>query len=94
MNDEFNKILLEPPEDEWFVKCPVCGYKISDCQCLFGGSAHPNRWKRIQVIKDHLYLLNSVELHHFIWLESMLEISYEDPEMTNILNELKGEHQC
>lgn len=42
MIDEFNKILLEPPEDEWFVKCPICGYKLSDCQCLVGGNAHPD----------------------------------------------------
>ena len=27
-------------------KCPICGYKISQCQCTFGGSAHPDRSKR------------------------------------------------
>ena len=27
-------------------KCPVCKYDISMCQCMFGGSAHPDRSKR------------------------------------------------
>lgn len=27
----------------WFNKCPICGYKLSDCQCLVGGNAHPDR---------------------------------------------------
>lgn len=86
--------LLEPPKDEWFNKCPICGYKLRDCQCLVSGNAHPDRWKKIKVIKDHLYLLNSVELHHVIWLERQWQMSYTDPEMTDILNEVKGEHQC
>lgn len=94
MNDEFDKILLEPPEDEWFNKCPVCRYKINNCQCLFGGNVHPDRSKRIEVIKDHLYLLDSVELDHFIRLESQWQMSYADSETNDILNEVKGELQC
>lgn len=94
MIGEFNKMLLEPPEDEWFVKCPICGYKLSDCQCLVGGNAHPDRWKKIKVVKDHLYLLNSVQIKHIIWLESNWETSYDDPEMNDILKELKGDQQC
>ena len=27
-------------------KCPVCKYDISMCQCMFGGSAHPDRSKK------------------------------------------------
>ena len=81
-------------KDEWFNKCPICGYKLSDCQCLVGGNAHPDRWKKIKVVKDHLYLFNSVQIKHVIWLESKWETSYDDPEMNDILKELKGENQC
>lgn len=74
--------------------CPICGYKLSDCQCLVGGNAHPDRWKKIKVVKDHLYMLNSVQIKHVIWLESKWETSYDDPEMNDILKELKGDQQC
>lgn len=92
MEIDFNKIILTPPKNEWFIKCPICGYKLSNCQCLFGGSAHPDRSKKMEVVKDHLYLLNSVQINHLIWLESKWKTSYTDPEMNDILNRLKGEN--
>ena len=39
-------------------KCPICNYSFNYCQCLYGGDAHPDREKRKQVVKDHLYLLS------------------------------------
>lgn len=72
--------------------CPVCGYKIDMCQCRFSGSAHPDRSKRIAVIQDHLYLLTPTQLAHFIFLQTLCEISYDDPEKMDILKELKGEN--
>lgn len=85
----FKETLLEPPEDEWFNECPICRYKLSYCQCLVAGNSHPNMWKRVKVVKDHLYLFNSVQVAHVIWLESKWETSYDDPEMNDILKELK-----
>jgi hypothetical protein len=72
-------------------KCPICGYKLSGCQCLFGGSAHPNREERIEVIKDHLYLLTPRQLEHVVNLEKHWQISYGDDEKDRIVEELKGE---
>ena len=72
--------------------CPVCGYKFDMCQCLFGGNAHPDRSKRIVVISDHLYLLTPAQLAHFINLQRYWCTSYDDPEKTAILKELKGEN--
>lgn len=43
-------------------KCPICDYQISSCQCLYGGSAHPDRSKRIDVVFDHLYLFSKSKL--------------------------------
>ena len=47
-------------------KCPICGYELKDCQCYFGGSCHPDRHKRREVIQDHLYLLNAEQLAQLI----------------------------
>lgn len=69
--------------------CPICNYKLRDCQCIFSGSAHPDRSKRIDVIKDHLYLLSPKQLKHLIELEEFWHTSYSDPEKTAIYNELK-----
>ena len=72
-------------------KCPICDYPIQRCQCLFDGSAHPDRSKQIEVVLDHLYLLSEKQLEHVIELERYWQISYGDDERTNILNHLKGE---
>lgn len=59
-------------------KCPICDYKISSCQCLYGGSAHPDRSKRIHVVFDHLYLFSKKQITHLIELQkywqSVMEI--------------------
>lgn len=69
--------------------CPICNYKISQCQCVFGGSAHPDRSKRIDVVKDHLYLLSPTQLKHLIELEEFWRTSYSDDEKTAIYEDLK-----
>lgn len=73
-------------DDEY---CPICGYKISQCQCVFGGSAHPDRSKRKDVVKDHLYLLSPTQLKHLIELEEFWRTSYGDDEKNAIYEDLK-----
>ena len=47
--------------------CPICGYELSkNCQCLFGGTAHPDRNLRREVILDHLYLFSPKQIQHII----------------------------
>ena len=58
------------------VKCPICGYDLDNCQCLFGGSAHPDRSVREEVVKDHLYLLSPEQLTHLIELQRYWQVSY------------------
>ena len=59
-------------------KCPICEYE--SCQCIYAGNAHPDRYKRRQVVLDHLYLLSDEEIRHIQWLQAYWQISYEDPE--------------
>lgn len=61
-------------------KCPVCKYDISMCQCMFGGSAHPDRSKRREVVIDHLYLLSPKQIEHIINLQQRWQTSYGDEE--------------
>lgn len=70
--------------------CPICNYEFEYCQCRFGGSAHPDRSKRRQVVLDHLYLLSDEQIKHIIKLESQLQVSYGDDERTKILKELEA----
>ena len=58
-------------------KCPICKYDISMCQCMFGGSAHPDRSKRKEVVKDHLYLFSARQIQHIISLESRMHLCSE-----------------
>ena len=74
-------------------KCPICGYEIGFCQCLFGGSAHPNRHKKREVVLDHLYLLTETQLNHIIELQKHWQTSYSDDEKTKIYNELKRNYK-
>lgn len=37
-------------------KCPICNYRINMCQCRYGGSCHPDRTKRREVVLDNLYM--------------------------------------
>lgn len=70
-------------------KCPICEYEINMCQCRFTGSAHPNRGKAKEVVKDHLYLLSKKQLKHVIKLERFWNTSYADEEQKEILKKLK-----
>lgn len=75
-------------------KCPICGYDILHCQCMFGGSAHPNRGKQREVVLHHLHLLSSLQIAHIIELEKYWQISYGDEERTTILEKLqRGEYR-
>lgn len=71
------------------IRCPICDYLIENCQCRFGGSAHPDRSMMKRVVKDHLYLLNDVQLRHVIMLEEWWQTSSADPEYTSCLAKLK-----
>lgn len=83
----YGGILCEKEKNSFI--CPICEYKISNCQCRFGGSAHPNRFKRRQVVLDHLYLFSSEQIQHIINLEKWWRISYGDEERTRILQEIE-----
>lgn len=69
--------------------CPICKYKLRQCQCVYSGSAHPDRSKREDVVKDHLYLLTPTQLKHLIELEKFWRTSYSDDEKTAIYEDLK-----
>lgn len=71
--------------------CPICGYAIENCQCRFGGSAHPDRSKIREVVFDHLYLFSEKQVRHLIDLEKYWCISYGDDEREEILKQLKME---
>lgn len=68
--------------------CPICKYKIENCQCKFGGNAHPDRSKIREVVFDHLHLFSAKQVQHLINLERYWQISYGDEERENILNQL------
>lgn len=73
-------------------KCPICNYEIGatpGCQCLYGGSCHPNRSKRRDVVLDHLYLLSDEQIKHIVELEKYWQISYSDDEKEAVVDELK-----
>lgn len=65
--------------------CPICGYELYFCQCLFGGSAHPDRDKERAVVQDHLYLLSDKQLLHLEKLQRYWQISYGDEEKAKML---------
>ena len=69
-------------------ECPICGYPIKDCQCMYGGSSHPDRDKNRDVVFDHLYLLTTSQLRHVVNLQSRWQISYEDEERNTMINNL------
>lgn len=70
-------------------KCPICKYRIDQCQCCFGGGAHPDRSKRRKVVLDHLYLLSESQLAHVVELERWWSTSYTDQELSAIFDEMK-----
>lgn len=61
-------------------KCPICEYELNQCQCIFDGSAHPHRSRRIRIVKDHLELLSAKQIAHLIQLEEWWQTSYADEE--------------
>lgn len=63
------------------MKCPICDYEIKDCQCIFGGTAHPDRSKRKTVVFDHLYLFEKEQIEHLVNLQRTWQISYGDDEL-------------
>lgn len=65
--------------------CPICGYEIEYCQCLFGGSAHPDRNKEIDAVQSHLYLLSGKQLLHLLKLQRYWQTSYGDEERAKML---------
>lgn len=73
------------------IKCPICQYRITDCQCRFSGSAHPDNSKRREVVLDHLYLLSNEQIKHIQNLQSFWQTSYSDESMNEIVKELKEE---
>ena len=74
-------------------KCPICNYELDSCQCKFGGSAHPDRSKRRDVVFDHLYLFSNKQIKHLIDLEKYWQISYGDEERENICKELMQQYK-
>lgn len=70
-------------------RCPICDYDLNLCQCRYGGSAHPDRSKRRDVVLDHLYLFSKRQIKHIIKLEKYWQISYGDEERTKILSDLR-----
>ena len=78
----------KPVED----RCPICNYKLSDCQCRYGGSCHPNRSKRSRVVLDHLYLFNEAQIAHIAAVQKDLCICYGDKDMAKIYEEIRREY--
>lgn len=68
--------------------CPICKYKIEYCQCRYGGSAHPDRSKRREVVQDHLYLLSDKQIEHLKKVQAHWQTSYGDEEKQRIVEEL------
>lgn len=78
-------------EEDYSGCCPICEYSIEHCQCMYGGTSHPNRDLRMEVVFQHLYLLSEEQLKHIIKLQERMNISAEG-EYTRILNDLKYKH--
>lgn len=72
-------------------KCPICEYEFEYCQCLFTGSAHPDRSKRARVVADHIYLLTDEQIEHLKKVQKCWSMSYEDEEMNKIVKALEQE---
>ena len=79
-------------------KCPICGYLITPkgeqcgCQCLFSGSCHPDRGKKMDVVKDHLYLFSKSQVKHILELEKYWQTSYGDEERNQIRAKLINDY--
>lgn len=65
-------------------ECPICEYE--SCQCIYAGNAHPDRYKRRQVVLDHLYLLSDEEIRYVQQLQAYLNTGLTPEECTNAAN--------
>ena len=77
------------PDKNENVFCPICEYPINKCQCMFDGDAHPDRSKKNEVIRHHLYFFTPEEQQHVINLEKCMNISYADTKKDNAMLKLK-----
>ena len=59
-------------------RCPICEYEMQECQCIYSGSAHPDRSRRTRIVKDHLEMLSPKQVGHLITLEAFWRTSYRD----------------
>lgn len=85
---------MPDPTERIVNRCPICGYEIHECQCLFGGSCHPDRTKQRRVVLDHLYMLTEEQLNHIKKLQQYWQISYGDDEMQEMTWNLKEAGIC
>ena len=83
-----NALIEENEQTSKEVICPICNYSIDSCQCRFGGSAHPDRYKNREVVLDHLYMLSEAQLRHIIKLQTWCQTSYGDDIRKELLNNL------
>lgn len=74
-------------------RCPICNYPFEWCQCTYGGSAHPDRHKRREVVCDHLYLFTEKQIKHLQDVQKYWSTSYGDKEKTKILKDLQKEYE-
>lgn len=73
-------------------KCPICNYRIDMCQCQYGGSCHPDRTKRREVVLDHLYMFSHEQIAHIANSQRQCPVSYADEEKEAIRKELADEY--
>ncbi len=71
-------------------KCPICNYPLNMCQCLYGGSAHPDRSQAAAAVKDHLYLLTRKQIKHLMRLEKYQNCSSTNEKYEAKVKELGG----
>lgn len=71
------------------VFCPICEYPVDQCQCMFDGDAHPDRSKKAEVTRQHLYFFTPEQQRHVIDLEKRMNISYGDAGKNGAMMKLK-----
>ena len=62
------------------------------CQCRYGGSCHPDRTKRREVVLDHLYMFSHEQIAHIANNQRQCPVSYADEEKEAIRKELLDEY--
>lgn len=71
------------------VICPICEYPVDQCQCMFDGDAHPDRLKKNEVVRQHLYFFTPEQQKHVVDLEKRMRISYGDAGKNGAMMKLK-----